>query len=359
MKRNRYCLEVFITSLIMLGLILTGQVRAEEKTNPIAGMAVKADGDPLRIGIMANETASEWMTVFTGFLKSLIKRAGGEVIIFNADLNTAKEIAGMEDMVNSKVDGIVLHPTNSRAIVSGVEKANAAGIPCFTADIPVYGGEITTHVGLSQEKMGELAGKYLVNQFKNKPVKILEIWGHLGVGLAEPRDAGFREAISGHDNRKIVAEHVCDWRNELSMNATMDAFQSHPDINAIYVHSDCMLEGVVQALAQVNRLHPKGNPNHIFIVSIDGTPETLKKVRAGTIDAVVEHNSALHADIMAKILITKLILKEDVPENVELPIAVITQENVDNPQNWGNLPPGQFDKWPVFKTDIFPTPTEK
>jgi ABC-type sugar transport system substrate-binding protein len=120
-----------------------------------------------------------------------------------------------------------------------------------------------------------------------------------------------------------------------------------------------MLEGVVQALAQLNLLVPKGDPKHIFIVSIDGTPETLKKVRAGTTDAVVEHNSALHADIMTKVLITKLILGEEVPKNVELPIAVISQENVDNPQNWGNLPSGQFDEWPVFKTDIFPTPTKK
>jgi ribose transport system substrate-binding protein len=359
MGSKRLFLEVFAVVVVMLCLIFTGQVSAVEKENPLEGMAVKADGKPLRVGIMANETASEWMTVFTGFSKSLIERAGGKVIIFNADLNTAKEIAGMEDMINSKVDAIVLHPTNSRAIVSGVEKANKAGTLCFTADIPVYGGEITTHVGLSQEKMGELAGGYLVEQFKDKPAKILEIWGHLGVGLAEPRDAGFRKAIKGRDNIKIVAEHVCDWRNELSMNATMDALQSHPDINAVYVHSDCMLEGVVQALAQLNRLVPKGDPKHIFIVSIDGTPETLKKVRAGTTDAVIEHNSALHADIMTKVLITKLILGKDVPKKVELPIAVITQANVDNPQNWGNLPSGQFDKWPVFKTDIFPTPVKK
>lgn len=190
----------------------------EEDDFPLAGMAIKKDGTPLHVGYMANEVASEWMTVNTGFTRSLIERAGGKFTLFNADGDAAKEIDGLEDMIELKPDAIILHPVSSYTTVPGVERATKEGIRCYSVDIRVLSDDIVTHVGLSQERMGEMAAEALVNHFGDQKVNILEIQGMLGMELAEPRNRGFKRIVDQHDNMEIVASYVCDWRNELSMD---------------------------------------------------------------------------------------------------------------------------------------------
>ena len=357
MKSKAFLLAV---AILFAGCIVVtpscfSQTVSEEAQIP-AGMGIKDDGTPLYVGYMANELASEWMTINTRFVKTLIERAGGKVTIFNADLNTAKEIAGMEDMIQTKPDAIIIHATNSRAIIPGVEKATKAGIQCFTVDQLVYSDDIVCHVGIDQERVGALDAEYLIKRFEGRECRILEIQGQLGTFQCELRSKGFRETIKGHDNMKIVAAHVCDWRNDLSMNATMDSLERDPNINAIFTHSDCMLDGIVQALAQKKRQLPKDDPKYIVVTSVDATPESLNKLRKGIIEAVSENNCVLYADIVSKAIITKIVLGQDIPKEINVDARLITKENIDSDKNWGNWPAGDIENWSSPQQDFFPTP---
>ena len=63
---------------------------------------------------------------------------------------------------------------------------------------------------------------------------------------------------------------------------------STPALGAIYMQSDAvMLAGVLNVLKSAGKLKPVGEPGHIFLVSIDGTPLAMQKIRENQLDAAV------------------------------------------------------------------------
>ena len=67
-----------------------------------------------------------------------------EVLTPIDESNIAEQVAMVEDVVQKGVDGIVLAPVDSDALVGAVEKANEAGIPVAAIDTGVNGGKLVT-----------------------------------------------------------------------------------------------------------------------------------------------------------------------------------------------------------------------
>lgn len=54
------------------------------------------------------------------------------------------------------------------------------------------------------------------------------------------------------------------------MAAMNDILTTNEDIDAVFLHSDCMLAGVISGLTQSEKLKTLDDPEHVMIVSIDG-----------------------------------------------------------------------------------------
>ena len=65
---------------------------------------------------------------------------------------------------------------------------------------------------------------------------------------------------------------------------TLDVASS-TELDAIYMHSDCVGTKVVTAaLDQIGQLAARGEEGHIFLLGVDGCPDALASIRAGTSD---------------------------------------------------------------------------
>ncbi|MBI2298830.1 MAG: substrate-binding domain-containing protein, partial [Armatimonadetes bacterium] len=73
----------------------------------------------------------------------------------------AKQQAQIENYIVQRVDAIIACPVDSRGIAPAVEKARAAGIPVFTADIAAQGAPVVSHIATDNYAGGKLAGEYL------------------------------------------------------------------------------------------------------------------------------------------------------------------------------------------------------
>lgn len=329
--------------------------------NPYKNLAIKEDGTPLRVLYLCDQTAGTWMVINTSFTKSLIERAGGEIVIFDAKQDASAEINALTDAISAGYDVIILHPVSRFSTVNGVNRATEAGIPCFTQMIPVMSDSVVHHVSASQLEMGRQAGKYLGKYLKEKGEKgiAFEVWGQLGQDLAEDRDSGFKEAAKKSGQfEKIYESPPTGWRDEVAMNSTMDAITAHPEINVIYSQSDCMLGGVIQALKAADRYVPAGEKGHIRIASIDCVPWVLEEIKKGYVGGSVEDNPALYADQTAKAIFLYL-LGQDVPKETNLSPQIITKDNTDKAMDWGgDYKEGQYDSWPIFTTpNLLPIPS--
>src|SRR5262245_45449472 len=65
---------------------------------------------------------------------------GYKLVVTAAEFDLGKQAGQIEDFVARRVDAIVVCPVDSRGVGPSIGKANAAGIPVFTADIAAQEG---------------------------------------------------------------------------------------------------------------------------------------------------------------------------------------------------------------------------
>ncbi|WP_368681398.1 substrate-binding domain-containing protein, partial [Salmonella enterica] len=82
-----------------------------------------------------------------------------KVIIVDAQNDSSKQTSDVEDLIQQGVDALLINPTDSSAISTAVESANAVGVPVVTIDRSAEQGKVETLVASDNVKGGEMAAK--------------------------------------------------------------------------------------------------------------------------------------------------------------------------------------------------------
>ena len=213
------------------------------------------------------------------------KKNGYDVIVVSGDKDPAKQGNQIKDFIVKKVSAIVLSPCDSKAIVTVIQEANAAGIPVFTVDIPCNepGVKIATQVATDNfsggreagaamiEALGEAGGKVAVLHFKQAE-------------SCQLRVKGFREVIDAHNvsgkaKIEIVTELESGGAKDVGCKAAEDALQAQPDLRGIFAINDPAALGARAALEKA------GKTQQVVIVGFDGQPEGKQAIKDGKIYA--------------------------------------------------------------------------
>ena len=130
--------------------------------------------------------------------------------------------------------------------------------------------------------MGKLAAEYVADN-AGEGATVTTMQGTLGTASADDRTAGFAEGVEeyGLDD---IRDNPCDWSSESSMAAMNDILTTNEDIDAVFLHSDCMLAGVISGLTQSEKLKTLDDPEHVMIVSIDGAASAMDYIRQEYVD---------------------------------------------------------------------------
>ena len=95
------------------------------------------------------------------------------------------------------------------------------------------------------------------------------------------------------------------------------------------------LRRVVSALRQIGRLKKAGEDGHVPIVGFDGTPLGLQRIRDGFQDGDVGQNPfSMGSSILDSM--EAYLTKKPFEKKTLIQPVMITKENVDDPNNWGN-----------------------
>jgi len=212
-------------------------------------------------------------------LQDAAAKHGYKLIITTGDFDLAKQQSEIDNFLVQKVDAIIVCPTDTKGIAPAIEKANAANIPVFTADIGAEGGKVVSHIASDNVAGGRLAGEYLAKVIGGK--------GNIGI-VSQPelqsvidRESGFREAIAKFPDIHIVSTINGAGVRDRSLKAADDMFQAHPDLRAVFAINDETALGVLASASSHNM-------KNLAIVGYDAAPEALKAIASG---------SALKADV--------------------------------------------------------------
>ncbi len=305
--------------------ILAGTVLAAA---PVAG-ALAADKP--KVAVLLFSRGFEFMVALDQGAQAEAEKLGVEITVLDGQSSAEVQTRQIEDLLVSGVNAIVISPANSEEIVPAVRKANEADVPVVAVDGVVGdGAKVVSYVGFDNAAGGATAADYLAGLGTIK--EVLELQGALGAYHAQKRGGGFNEAASG---KFEVISRPAEWLAENAQAITADVLTANPGVNGIFTHNDEMIRGVLAGLRQVDKAAKVGEDGHIVIVGIDGTPLALQRIRDGEQDATVNQDPFEMGALAVRSAVAALNGESVEPQQL-LPATLVTRENVDDPNLWGN-----------------------
>jgi len=197
------------------------------------------------------------------------------------DGDNASQVTAINNMVASGVKGILLVPSNTKAIVPTVQKARNQGITVITLDTPLDPQNAADALYATNNfDAGKLIGEYAKKAMGNKKPVIAMMDLNPGITVGDLRHNGF---LTGFGIPKNSPEIVCSQYTQgdqaKGQTAMENCLQKNPDINLVYSINE------PSGLGAYNALQKAGKANQALLVSVDGGCTGVKGIQDGKIAA--------------------------------------------------------------------------
>jgi ribose transport system substrate-binding protein len=244
--------------------------------------------------------------------------AGAKLIVVDAQDDSAKMTAGIEDLINKKVSAILVNPTDSDAVVPAIQRANEAGIPVFTVDRGANGGTVVAHIASDNVAGGKMAAEFLCKAI-NGQGNVVELQGIAGTSAARDRGQGFNDYMAANcKDAKIVAQQTANFNRDEGLTVFENILQAQPDIAGVFAHNDEMVLGAIQAAEAANR-------TGILFVGFDAIDDAVQAVKDGKLAATVAQQPAEIGRLAVETAL-KSLNGEKVEASIPVPLTLVTQE---------------------------------
>ena len=221
------------------------------------------------------------------------------------DGDNESQVAAMESCIADGAKGILLVPSDSKAIVDSVKKARDAGILVIALDTPLDPIDAADSTFATDNfKAGELIGSWAKAQLGDaaKDAKI----AYLDLNPSQPtvdvlRDQGFMKGfgidlkdpnkIGDEDDARNVCHDVTNGNEEGGRSAMENCLTKDPGINVVYTINEPAAAGAYEALKAA------GREKDVLVVSVDGGCPGVKNVAGGIIGATSQQYPLLMASM--------------------------------------------------------------
>jgi ribose transport system substrate-binding protein len=303
---------VLVAGFVGIGVLRKGGTKAER-----------------RIGVIPKETESVyWEGVRQGALK-----AGAEEqyeILWNGpeiETDCERQIQIVEDMIARRVDGIVLAPSNRKALVPAVEKTFDKKIPCVIVDSGVETDKYLSYMATDNFKGGVLAARRIGEILAGKG-KILVVAWTPNSASTDARLQGFRETLA----KEFPGIEIVDsqFPNPPTMDkardVTQDMLTRNAGVDGLFACNATTAGGALTALSGFQKGDKK-----IKMVGFDAWPMVIAGLEKGDLDSLILQNPFKMGYEGVKAIIRHL-KGEKVDKKVDTGVELITQERLKDPK---------------------------
>jgi len=272
------------------------------------------------IGMSQCNLGEPWRVQMNADVKNAAdKHPNIKVIFKDAQNDTLKQRAHIEEFVSAGVGLIIISPKEAAPLTEPVAKAVDAGIPVIVLDRRVLGDKYTCFIGADNKLIGREAGKWIVKKLGGQG-KVVELKGLMTSTPGQDRHTGFRAGIEG-SQIEVIFEADMKWLEPDARKEMESALARFDEIDLVYAHNDPGAHGAYLAAKAA------GRETDIMFVGIDALPhEGVMYVKQGILDATLQYptGGAEAIDIALKILNGK-----EVPKEITLGSRIFTTENVE------------------------------
>jgi fructose transport system substrate-binding protein len=209
------------------------------------------------------------------------------------DGDVESQVAAVETCIASGAKGILITPTDSRALTPVITQAREAGALVIALDTPfepasVADATFATDNFKAGVLIGEWAAAKLGDDAANAKIALLDLNASeisvdylrnngflqgFGIDIKDPTDIG------DETDPRIVGNDVTNGNEEGGRTAMENLMQIDPEINVVYTINEPAAAGAYEALKSM------GRENDVLIVSVDGGCPGVQNISEGVIGA--------------------------------------------------------------------------
>jgi ribose transport system substrate-binding protein len=294
-------LSLFLALLLMVTLAAVPGFCAKKKI--VLGYSVQDLGNQY------------WVTVAEG-IKSRAKEVGADVVVLDARTDPNKQLSQIEDLLQKKVDVLLLSPWDPDSASTGVKAANKKKVPVVVLDVGVSSGKIETFIVSDNLKGGEIAGDYIVELIGGKG-KVAHIQCQLGYKIPALRGEGFTKVMTSK-NITIAAKQPADSQRSLGLTVMQNIIQAHPDLKAVFCENDEMALGAMEAIKAARKA--------IKVIGFDGTDDAITSIKKGEMSGTVAQQP-YEMGRMGVDAALKVLKHQKLSPVTYVPVKLITKDN--------------------------------
>ena len=252
---------------------------------PAAASEPAAATSTATVGLAVSTLNNPFFVSLRNGAEAEAKKEGINLITVDAQDDPAKQQASVEDLIQKKVNVILINPTDSAAVANVVKEATSKGIKVVSLDRSVTGAEVSAHIASDNVAGGKMAGEFLLEKLGGKG-NIVELEGIAGSSAARERGQGFHQVVDGKADVKLLAKQPADFDRAKGLSVMENIIQGNKGIQGVFAHNDEMALGAVKAIQAAGL-------KNVVVVGFDATADAVAAVKAGTLAATVQQQPEL------------------------------------------------------------------
>ncbi len=297
-----------------------------------AFLPATAADKPLTIAVIPKGTTHEfWKSINAGAFKAREELAAQGIkvdVIWKGPLkedDRDQQIQTIENFTARRVNGIVLAPLDSQAMVRPVNNAIRAKVPVVIIDSGLKSENYTSFVATDNYKGGVLAGQHMGKLLEGKGNVILLRYA-VGSASTEEREAGFLDTLKKEfpQIKMISADQYAGPTRETGYQASQNLLNRFGrDVNGVFAPCEPPTIAMTKALRDIGKAGGK-----VKMIGFDAGSQSVADLKRGDVQGLVVQNPVLmgYKGVMTMV---EHLQGKPVQKRIDTGVVLVTPENAE------------------------------
>lgn len=286
---------------------------------------------PLNIAVVPKGTTHEfWKSIQAGAMKARMELAEKGIranVLWKGPLkedDRDQQIQVVENFMVRRVNGIVLAPLDSKALIRPVQNAQKAGVPVVIIDSGLESEDYVSFVATDNYKGGQMAGEHLAKLLGGKGRVILLRYA-VGSASTEAREKGFLEALGKHPDIKLISsDQYAGPTRETSYQASQNLLNRFGrEVDGIFCPNENSTIGMTMALRDIGRAG-----GQVKMVGFDAGSQSVADMKSGDVQGLIVQNP-LFMGYQGVMTMVEHLQGKKVEKRIDTGVVLVTKENMD------------------------------
>ncbi|KAA2259477.1 ABC transporter substrate-binding protein [Solihabitans fulvus] len=193
----------------------------------------------------------------------------------------------LNGVIASKPAGILIAPTDDKAMAGPMQQAKDAGIKVVEVDTALQDTSIAlSSISSNNEQGGEKAAEALAKLVGSKSGSVLVLNTKAGTSTTDARAKGFETAIKKYSNLKYIGQEYTDNDPATAASKVSATLSANPDLIGVFATNLNTGEGAGTALTNA------GKTGQVNLIGFDASPKQVDDLKAGVVQALIAQDPA-------------------------------------------------------------------